>query len=318
MVRVLITGGSGSVAQLLAEELLKQNFDVLLASRSPNTSFKGSKILVGDINRNTSWFEALKRVDVVVHLAAQTKITSNNPTESWNKFMSVNRDGTKCLAQAAVKSGVRRFIYLSSILAFGSHTEGNFAYMENDQPAANDGYAVSKRKAEDALLEVVDGTATEFVILRSPPIYGPNMTNNILNLFKAVYFGWPLPLKSINNNLSFIYVGNLVSAILASINNPIAINKKYFVCDRENVTTGEFIIKIAESMKKKVYLFPFSLALLRLIGVLTGQTFAVGRLTNSLNVDGSIISKELNWEPPFSMNAGLQVTSEWYLNTLKK
>ena len=52
MVRVLITGGSGSVAQLLAEELLKQNFDVLLASRSPNTSFKGSRILVGDINRN--------------------------------------------------------------------------------------------------------------------------------------------------------------------------------------------------------------------------------------------------------------------------
>ncbi|MGY9000290.1 MAG: NAD-dependent epimerase/dehydratase family protein [Rhodospirillales bacterium] len=318
MVRVLITGGSGSIAQVLADELLNLNFDVLLATRQSNGEFRAPAIQVGDVDGNTSWGDALHQVNVVVHLAAQTKTSGNTIKESWDNFMSVNRDGTECLARKAVEAGVQRFIYLSSILAFGDHTEGDVPYSENDLPMKDDGYGVSKRKAEDVLLEVAEGTAMEVVILRPPPIYGPNMSNNIPTLFKAAYLGWPLPLKSIKNHLSFIYVGNLVSAISASISHPNARNKKYFVCDQENVSISEFVQKISASMRKKDRLFPFPVALLRLIGILAGQKFIVGRLVNSLNVDGSAICKELNWKPPLSMNDGLEVTSKWYLNTFGK
>jgi nucleoside-diphosphate-sugar epimerase len=50
MVRVLITGGSGSIAQVLADELLNLNFDVLLATRQSNGEYRAPAIQVGDVD----------------------------------------------------------------------------------------------------------------------------------------------------------------------------------------------------------------------------------------------------------------------------
>ncbi len=322
MARVLITGGTGVVAQNLASNLSTKEYDVLLATRGTVSALPVPTFRIGNIDGETNWKEALHKIDIVIHLAAHTpQLASKSGASkemSLKKFMSVNRDGTECLARAAVASGVKRFIYLSSILAVGDHTIGEAVFSSAGQPKKDDGYGVSKRKGEDSLLLVAKGTALEVVILRVPPIYGPGVTNNILTMFKAISYGWPLPLKTIKNRLSFIYIDNLVSAITVMASYPNAINKTYFVCDQEEVSSPQFLMKIAAAMEKNVRLFPFPLTLLRLIGVLAGQQFAAGRLINSLRVDGSDFCKELNWEPPITMDAGLKATAEWYLTINKK
>jgi len=315
MVRVLISGGTGTVARRLVTILVEKNYDVLLATRRLSETLPAPAIQVGDIDRQTDWKAALYQIDVVVHLAAQTTEAGSLKEVSLGKFLSVNRDGTECLARAAVACNVRRFVYLSSILAFGDHTKGDVAFSDDGQPNKNDGYGISKQKAEKSLLAVAEGTPMEVVILRPPPIYGPNMTNKVLMMFKAIYNGWPLPVKTVKNHLSFIYIDNLVSAIIISIDHPDAANRKYFVCDKETVSTPQFLTKIAMAMGKKERLIPFPLVMLRLMGLLTGQQFAVGRLTNSLKVDDSDFCRELNWKPPVSMDAGLKVTAKWYLST---
>lgn len=318
MVRVLISGGTGTVARRLASILIEKNYDILLATRRLGETLPAPAIQVGNIDGKTDWKDALNQIDVVIHLAAQTTDAEASKEASLSKFLSVNRDGTECLARAAVASRVRRFIYLSSILAVGDHTNGDAVFLDDSQPKENDGYGISKRRAEESLLAVAEGTPMEVVILRPPPIYGPNMTNKILMMFKAVRNNWPLPVKTVENHLSFIYIDNLVSAINISIDHPNAVNRKYFICDQENVSTPQFLTKIALAMGKKERLFPFPVVMLRLMGLLTGQQFAVGRLINSLNVDGSDFCRELNWKPPMSMDAGLKVSAEWYLSTYRK
>lgn len=311
--RVLVTGATGFVGSALVPRLLEHSWQVRLALRGPAADgFNNVEAIVaGEVGPDTEWDESLNGVDTVVHLAARVHVLRERSSDPLAAFRSVNVAGTERLATAAARNGIRRFVYLSSVKVSGEQTFGK-PFTEADAPAPSDPYGESKREAEDALRNLAAATALEIVILRPPLVYGPGVKANFLSLMKAVDHGWPLPLGAVQNRRSFVYLGNLVSAIIACLEHPAAAGRTYLVADGPPVATPELIRRLARALDRPARLVPVPAALMRFAGRLLGRGDAVDRLLGSLAVDDSLIRRELGWVPPYTMDEGLRATADWF------
>ncbi len=311
---VFTTGANGFVGRALCEKMLTKGWQV----RGTVRSARGKVIIpagveavqIQSIGPNTDWSKALADVDTVVHLAARVHVMNDTAVDPLAAFREVNVAGTERLARMAAANGVKRFVFLSSVKVNG---EGrNSPYAEHDVPAPQDFYGVSKWEAEQVLNKILEETGLEIVIIRLPLVYGPGVKANFLRMVDVVNRGFPLPLASINNRRSLIYLGNLVDAIAACVTHPKAAGQTYLVSDGEDVSTPELIRRVADALGKTARLFPFPPALMKIAGRLTGKSDAVDRLLGSLVVDSSKIRRELGWKPPYTMEEGLKETGEWF------
>jgi len=189
---------------------------------------------------------------------------------------------------------------------------GGAVFSEKDVPEPHDPYAVSKWEAEQVLRDVEADTGLEVVILRPPLVYGPGVKANFLRLFKIVERGIPLPFAKIDNQRSFIYLDNMIDAIITCINHPGAAGQTFLISDGEDVSTPELIRRIALVLGKPARLFSIPLFLMRLTGKLLGKSAVTDRLFGSLTIDSTKIRRELEWKPPYTMKHGLKETAKWY------
>ncbi len=335
--RVLVTGANGFIGRALCHALIKSGHGIRCAVRAgaPNKNIGYSHtqagsvgslateicetsetISIGDIGPETNWAEALTGIEVVVHLAARVHVLEEKARNPLAEFRLVNVAGTERLARMAVSAGVHRLVYVSSIKVNGEHTHES-PFTEADTPAPQDAYGLSKWEAEQALLKIAEETGLEVVIVRPPLVYGPGVGANFLRMMDWVNRGLPLPLATIRNSRSLIYLGNLVDALITCVVHPHAAGKIFLIGDGEDVSTPELIRRLARAMGRRPRLVSFPPVLLHLAGLLTGKSAEVERLLGSLRVDSSRIRRELQWTPTFSMAQGLRETVSWYFRTAK-
>ncbi|HEY6281866.1 MAG TPA: SDR family oxidoreductase [Burkholderiales bacterium] len=315
----LITGATGFVGQAMCRKLLACGWNVTGTIRPALHAVSElpqgvAPCSVGSLGPGTDWRKALSGIDVIVHLAARVHIMKEIAEDSLMEFRQVNTHATERLARMAAQTGVRRLVFLSTIKVNGENT-GNQAFTETDTPNPQDAYAISKWEAEQALKRVADETKLEIVILRSPMVYGPGVKGNCLRLLQAVQRGMPLPLASVHNRRSIIFLGNLVEAIIAGMTSPQAKGKIYLVCDDEHISTAELISRIARALGRPARLWPFPAKLLHLAAKLAGKSGEADKLLSSLLVDSSKIRSELGWKPSASLDEGLAETARWFLQT---
>lgn len=313
--KVLVTGASGFVGWELCSRLHKEGNEVIGALRR-GTSVLPSGVerrVVGDMNGTTQWGSAIRDVAAVIHLAARTHILDDASSDSLAEYRSVNVEGTRRLVSEAAKAGVKRFVFLSSIKVNGEQTFDN-AFNEKAKPDPEDAYGISKLEAEEVIKEVCCSSNMEYVILRSPLVYGPKVKANFLKLMRIVNSGLPLPLGNIKNRRSLIYIGNLVDAIIKCIEHPSAANKTYMLSDGEDLSTPELIQRLSSALGVKSRLFKFPVPLLRMAAAVAGRSAEVNRLIGNLTIDSSKIRNELDWTPPYTVSEGLRLTAQWYKN----
>ncbi|MDP1614764.1 MAG: SDR family oxidoreductase, partial [Methylococcales bacterium] len=251
--KVLVTGASGFVGKSLCAELLNQGHGVVAAVRSIGSVVKNAEIVtVGEIDGATDWTDAFNGADVVIHLAARVHVMKDTALDPLTEFRKVNVEGTLNLAQQAVKAGVKRFIFISSIKVNGEATLSpsfspvnvrgvSTAFSEVDIPNPQDAYGISKFEAEQGLLLIAQQTGLEVVIIRPPLVYGAGVKANFASMMRAVKRGIPLPLGAIHNKRSFVYVGNLVSFIIKCMDHPAAANEVFLVSDGHDLSTTELL-----------------------------------------------------------------------------
>lgn len=299
--RTLVTGANGFIGHNLCAFLKENGYFVRGAVRHNVYNIPGvdEYIQIVDINESTDWAKALQDVDFVVHLAGRAHVMREQKSDPC-VYHRVNVLGTKRLAEQAAENRVKRFIFISSVKADGK-----------------DSYGMSKLEAERVLSKIAVETCMEVVIIRLPLVYGPGVKANFLGLLKLLDSAIPLPLSSINNLRSFIYVGNLVDAIVACINHPSAAGQTYMVSDGEDVSTPELVRKVAAALGWPARLFPFRPFLLRFVGRLLRKSDVIERLIGSLVIDSSKIQRELGWKPPYTMDEGLKETAKWYKEAKK-
>lgn len=311
--RVLVSGANGFIGQAVCQALSNSGCNHEIRGAIRKGALHGiASVEVGDIGPETDWFAALQSVDIVVHLAARVHVMRETAMDALAEFRKTNTAGTETLAKAAARMGVRRFIYISSIKVNGEETLGA-SFKETDLPGPTDPYAISKYEAEQLLWQIGNEMGMEIVILRPPLIYGPGVRANFLRLMGSVVRGVPLPLAKVKNVRSLLYLGNLVDAIVVSVDHPAAAGKVFLLSDGEDISTPTLIRKIGRALGCPARLWPVPVMILQLVGKLTGKSAEVERLLGSLAVDSSRIRHDLGWHPPFTLNEGLQLTAQWYL-----
>lgn len=308
-----MTGASGFVGKALCRKLIAEGFQVrgtVRFNKSFNLPEEVELCEAVDIEAQIDWAGMVGGVDAIVHLAARVHMMNDKAADPFAAYWKVNVAGTEKLARAAVAAGVKRFVFLSTVKVNGE--ENIRPYRESDPPAPRDSYAISKLQAEQQLKEIAAASDMELVILRPPLVYGPGVKANFLELMKTIDKRLPLPLASIHNRRSFIYLENLVDVISACCTQPDAGGKVFMVSDGEDVSTPELIRRIALTLNKKTRLFPFPPILLFILGRMMGKGQSIKRLIGSLAVDITKIKNELDWHPPFTMTCGLQKTADWF------
>lgn len=302
-----MTGANGFVGASTAARFSVEGYEVVPVVRDRP---KPNEIAIGYINGATSWLDAVKGCDVVVHTAARVHQMHEHGMQGLDEFRKVNVEGTLRLAKAAAESGVRRFVFLSSVKVNGE--QGRFS--ADDECFPQDAYGLSKKEAELGLIDLAARTGLEVVILRLPLVYGPGVRANFRRLVALVQKGLPLPFGMAANQRSLIYLENLSSAIVACATHPAAAGKTYMVSDGEDVSTAELIRRIAHSLGCRSYLFPVPPVVLLVIATLVGKRGVADRLLGSLVVDSRPIRDDLGWQPPCSLNEGLKHTAHWFLH----
>jgi nucleoside-diphosphate-sugar epimerase len=223
--------------------------------------------------------------DAIVHLAG---IAHRSAAE--DEYEAVNVRYTEQLARQAAAVGAH-FVFMSSVKVHGEESVSPLTERSPIQP--RDPYGRSKARAEERLHAIA---GLKLTVLRPPLVYGAGVKANFLALMRAVARGWPLPLASIENRRSLVYVGNLVDAIRRSIGTP----GTFLVSDGEPISTPALCRELGAALGRPARLFPFPPALLP------------GKLARSLEIDDSAIRTALGWQPPTSREAALKATAQWY------
>jgi nucleoside-diphosphate-sugar epimerase len=322
--KVLVTGASGFVGSATCAWLVAQGLDVVGAVRQmiPQPLAGVDYRIVGDLDAGTDWRTALAGVEGVIHCAARVHVMRDTAGDPLAAFRSANVAGTERIARQAVAAGVKRLVFISSIKVNGEETASPLfsplprgkrgRFREDDAPAPQDPYGLTKWEAEVMLAEVAQETGLEVVIVRPPLVYGPGVKGNLARLLGWVERGVPLPLAGIRNARSLIGIDNLTSALQACLTHPAAAGWAYLVRDGEDVSTPELVRRLGQQLDKPARLFAVPAPLLEGLAGLVGRRADVQRLTGSLTVDDSRIRRELEWMPPRTLDEGLaQMTRAW-------
>jgi UDP-4-keto-D-QuiNAc 4-reductase len=320
---VLLTGVSGFVGRSLLDSLANTG-NYCLRACARNVDLVEHRdveyIAVGDLGGDIRWEVITQGVDVVVHAAARVHVMNDTSADPLVEFRKVNVAGTLNLARQAAASGVRRFIFISSIKVNGEFTLLGVPFTADDTPAPVDPYGVSKLEAEIELLALSKSTGMEVVIIRPVLVYGPGVKANFRNMmgFLAKGVPLPLPLGSVDNKRSLVALDNLVDLIKTCMAHPAAANQVFLVSDGNDVSTPELLRKVAHSVGTRAVLIPFPVRVLTFLATLLGKKAVATRLFSSLQVDISKNHQLLGWLPPVTLDAALKKTAEAYLESKSK
>ena len=309
--RILVTGATGFVGRALCAEMQARGEVVVAATRSRpmDAGFSGQSVLVPDLIGGRDWSSVLDGVDSVVHLAARVHVMRDRESDPLAAFRQVNVQGTERLARAASSSGVRRFIYISSIKVNGESTAPGRPFTSLDTPAPRDAYGISKHEAESALLRIAEETGLEVVVIRPPLIYGAGVKANFHSMMQWVQRGVPLPLGAIGNRRSLVALDNLVDLIAVCLRHPQAPGNTFLASDGEDLSTTDLLRRAAAALGVRARLIPVPAGILRAAAALVGKVDFAGRLLDSLQVDISDTKSILGWSPPVGVDEALRSTA---------
>lgn len=312
---ILVTGASGFVGGALCASLVNHfPLRISVRDKSKTELFANVDIFEASISPDQDWSSTLSGVSAVVHCAARVHVMSEEAADPLFEFRRANVDGTLNLARQASEAGVRRFVFISSIKVNGECTDLGHPFTADQIPVPSDPYGVSKYEAEMGLRALSEETGMEVVIIRSPLVYGPGVKANFLSMMNWLRRGISLPLGGVTKNRrSFVFIDNLVSMIIACINQPAAANQIFLVSDDEDLSTSGLLERMALALGLPSKLIAVPTALITLGAKLIGRSDISQRLCGSLQVDIRKTKDLLGWSPPVSVDEGLRKTASHLL-----
>jgi nucleoside-diphosphate-sugar epimerase len=307
-VKILVTGAGGFVGDAVVRRLAAAGHEVTGTFRAPVADRVWMETaVVGDLEATADFRPLTDGMDAVVHLAARVHMMRETAADPLGAYRRANTDVTRRLAEAAATTGAARFVFLSSVKVNGERTTAR-PFDEDDAPAPQDPYGVSKMEAEQALPGQAGTTS-----LRTPLIYGPGVKANFRALMKICDTALPLPLDGIRHNRrSLLYLGNLTHAIERILTAERTPDGVFLLSDGEDLSTAELVRRLRFSLNRKAVPFPIPAGALRTIASLAGKSAAADRLCGSLQVDSRRFRDAFGWTPPFTVGQGLAATAARY------
>lgn len=304
---VLVTGGSGFIGRQLVEALLKQGADVTALSRHVSVSGgEGYKTIEADLTHPVTLEGVCHGTDIVFHLGGNAHAVdqTDRGSEEINQQVTVN--GTNAILEQAIKAGVSRFVFFSSVKAMGEG--GEVCLDETAECRPTTSYGRAKLEAEKLVLEA-GRRGVPSTVLRLPMVYGPGCKGNLPRMIQAVARGRFPSLPETGNKRSLVDVRDVIQAALLVGANPIATDKVYIVTDDLAYSTRQIYEWICIALQRPVPRWFLPLSLLRsaahigdMIHRVSGRRFvldtdALAKLTGSAWYSSEKIRRELNYRP---------------------
>lgn len=316
--KVLVTGASGFVGEALVFKLLVDKKFAVVASARGVPRLQGlCPIVLFDVSEPNR-LPVLEGVSVVIHTAARVHVMNETAADALAEFRKINVEGTLRLAKHAAESGVKRFVFISSIKVNGECTLPGKPFTADDVPAPAEPYSISKHEAETALKQLSSETGLEVVIIRPPLVYGPGVKANFLSMLRWLSKEVPLPLGAIHNQRSLVAIGNLVDLIITCIEHPAAANQTFLVSDGQDLSTTQLLRRLTTALGKKNRLLPVPQQLLILAATIVKREAVAQRICGTLQVDIEKNHELLGWRPPVNMDTALRRTADHFLDKRTK
>ncbi len=265
MTRVLITGASGFIGCELAQTAMLHKHQVTAVTavnndveraRCRRLADAGVQVVVAALEDRAALEPLLVGQQAVIHLAA----AQHEAGASEAHFRRINVDGTRTVLELAVRAGVARFVYGSTIGVYGSQPR---ACLDENSPLAPDNpYGRTKAAAESVSREFAAHIG--LCIVRISETYGPG-DMRLLKLFRAVQSGRYATLGDGRNLHQLIYVTDLATGLLAAMQEGSAPGTTVLLAGSEVLSTDEMIATIGTAVgnarpARHVPLWPFSAA----------------------------------------------------------
>ena len=263
MKRCLVTGCTGFIGRHLANTLQQQGISIrgLTRNQPEDIALPGVEILQADLTQADSLDGICRGIDTVFHAAGHAHTMGADPGVHWQTTLK----GTRHLLAEVEKQGTGRFIFLSSVKAMPDPGDGCLDEATEDLPA--DAYGLSRRKAEELILETGNRTGMHVTILRPALVYGPGCKGNLLKMLELIDRGVFPPVPESGNRRSMVDVRDLISAMLLAARQPAANGRTFIITDDEDYSSKRIYRAIRTAMGKPVPRWSVPVGLLRILGM---------------------------------------------------
>lgn len=295
---ILVTGASGFIGRALCAKLENERILVRGTGRRQAGPLGLADYVCCDLEREAELDDLCKGVHTIIHLAGRAHVLNDTSADPAAAFKNANVEVTIRLAQAALRQGVRRFIFLSSIGVHGVETAKGVSISESSACVPTQLYGVSKHEAESKLVFLTQTSDMELVVIRPPLVYAGDAPGNFHRLMAVINKGLPLPLERVHNLRSMIARDNLVDFLYLCIEHPLAANETFVISDCIDVSTPEIVRNLASGMGRPPRLFACPVWLLRIGLTMLGKKNMYSQLCKSLLIDSGKARNLLGWTPP--------------------
>jgi len=262
MKHCLVTGYTGFIGSKIAAALRNRGLKVRGLARQAAGSQPdvGIELFRGDLTEPSSLHGVTSGIDTVFHAAGYAHAYAGND----DLHRKITLEGTRQLLAEAVKNGVQRFIFISSIKAMPE--PGEDCLDENATGEPTDEYGLSRLQAEQLLLDCGQQTRMHVSILRPTLVYGPGCKGNLASLLRWIDKGWFPPLPDSGNRRSMVDVRDVVRAALLAAERDSANGRICILSDGEDYSTRRIYLAIRRAFGKAVPGWSLPAGLLHALG----------------------------------------------------
>ena len=336
---VLVTGAAGWLGSRLVESLVRGlpehdelkspaadlRIRVLLLPGQDAAPLKKVssqiEVVTGDIRNATDCakFSADAKGAILFHTAGIIH------PKKVSEFFAINRDGTTNLLDAAIKSGVKRAVIVSSNSPCGCNPHPNHLFDELSPFNPYMNYGRSKMEMELAVRERAD--TIEAVLIRAPWFYGPNQPPRQTLFFQMVRDGKGPIVGNGNNLRSMAYVDNLCQGLILAAIHERAAGQVYWIADKRPYSMNEIMDTIERLLEKefghtckhKRMKLPgfasevawFADKTLQALGIYHQKIHVLSEMNKTIACSVTRAEKELSYKPTIALEEGMRRSLRW-------
>ncbi len=318
--RALVTGATGFIGGHLADRLLREGVHVRAFVRDPakasQLAAQGAEIFVGDITRPATLPPALQGCQILFHAAAYVG-ESGDREAVW----AVNVDGTRNVVQAAVDTGLERFVHVSSCAVYGSPQRFD---IDESTPTRLKGevYHDSKLAAEQIVFQAYREQDLPVVVARPSQVYGPGSRQFTIRPVELIKAGRMILIDGGRHLCKPVYIDSVVEGLLRCAQVDEAVGQAINLTDGIGVPWRDFFgyygkMLGVERFPSLPYPVAWVLALtFELRAAMKGKRASLNRRAiHSLRSSNSFSNLKarqlLGWEPVVSLDEGMRRTAAW-------
>jgi len=321
---ILITGGNGFVGRHLIAALQERGDNVrALASPMGDTTWleqHGVAIFRGDIRTPDMLTAPMRGVDAIFHLVAETR--------KWGPIQdsyAVNVTGAENVCRAALTAGVRRLVHISTFTVYNMMVGRP---VTEDDPLAplNEPYSMTKAQGDKLVQRMIAEDQLPAVIFRLGALFGPGDRRNFGRLADRVRAGKGIIVGSGNNAVPFVYITDVVQALLLALDSERAVGQVYNIGNDQPLTQEQYLSAIAQDIGvapphihvpySSLYAAAYvaeriaTLSGYRIPPVVTRHGVKILGDDNRLSIDKA--RRELGYAPQVPIREGVRLTTAWY------